>query len=241
MPIGVGRGLALLGRIDWSPKGYVAVARVGVLTDTLDAAGETVARSGPPWPTRADWERTARFLTGRGAQIPPRLSSIKQGGQRAYARARRGEGFVLPPRPIHIHMLAVQTCEADRFQFAVEASSGTYVRALVRDWGIMLGQAAHLTALVRTRAGPFQVADAVTLEELAEDGIDRHLLSWRAVWDGPVAVIAEDEAQLVDSGRWPVRVTIPDGRPTALVAGNRLRALASDTGHYLRVFPGGLG
>jgi len=241
LPVAVGQALPLLGRVDWSPKTYWARVRLGAATDTLDAAGTVVARSRPPWPGRDDLERAARFLTGPGVQIPPAVSSVKMGGDRAYRRVRRREMVLLPPRPVDVRGLRITASAGPDVELVAEVSSGTYVRALARDLAGQTGHAAHLVALIRTAAGPFRIEEAVTLEELEADGMEPHLLSWTTVWRGPRAALTEEEATLVATGRWPDGLRIADGVPTALTQSDRLLALAEATGRFLRVFPGGLG
>ncbi len=240
LPVAIGQSLALLGRIDWSPKTYAAVARFGALTDTLDAAGAIVARSAPPWPGRADLERSAPFLVGAGLQLPPQRSAIRQHGERAHRRARRGENFFLAPRPVVVHSLTVTDADGALFRFVAEVSSGTYVRALVRDWAQMLGQAASLVALIRTRAGPFGIEEAVTLEELQEDGIEQALRSWQAVWSGPRLELAAAEVAGVLRGRFPSGLEPENGVLTALTREGRLYALTDGPQRFVRVFPEGL-
>ncbi len=240
LPVGIGQALALLGRINWGPKTYVGVARFGTLTDTLDAAGDVRARSAPPWPRRSDLERSAPFLIGAGLQLPPQRSSIRQDGQRAHRRARRGETFFLPPRPVVVHSLQVIDADGPGFRFMTTVSSGTYVRALVRDWGLLLGQAASLVALIRTRAGPFGIEEAVTLEELQAEGVERYLRSWRTVWAGPRLELTAGEVADVVHGRWPEALAPEESVMTALAQAGRLYALTEGPGCFVRVFPEGL-
>ena len=100
-------------------------------------------------------------------QRPPAYSAVKVGGERLYAKARRGEAVEVPPRPVTVHRAECLWRAEDRAEFEIECSSGTYVRALARDLGATLGVGGHLTALRRTRVGPYGLHGARTLDELA--------------------------------------------------------------------------
>jgi tRNA pseudouridine55 synthase len=103
-------------------------------------------------------------------QLPPRYSAIKLQGQPAYKRARAGEEITLEARPITIYDLQItawQSGSVPRLTLAIECSKGTYIRSLAYDLGEHLGYGAHLSSLLRTRSGPFSLAESVTLEQLA--------------------------------------------------------------------------
>jgi tRNA pseudouridine55 synthase len=106
-------------------------------------------------------------LTGDIQQVPSSVSAIKVAGQRAYARVRAGEQVVLPARPVTVSAFTLRQRRGPDLDVAVECSSGTYVRALARDLGAALGVGGHLSALRRTRVGPFTLGPARTLEQLA--------------------------------------------------------------------------
>ena len=106
-------------------------------------------------------------FTGTIEQVPPQFSAIKVDGERAYDIAREGETVDLEPRPVDIHRLALmQTPDADHSEFEAECGKGTYVRALARDIGRLLGCLGHVSALRRTRVGPFTESHMISLAEL---------------------------------------------------------------------------
>lgn len=175
--IGIGKATKLLGRITLTEKTYEATIRLGFSTNTDDAQGEIVTRAGvgdlgdnPLLISEA-----ISKLTGEIMQRPSSVSAIKVDGQRAYKRVRAGEEVVLAPRPVVVsefNLLSVKavSCElGDVVDLEVMAtvSSGTYIRALARDLGEQLGTGGHLRALRRTRVGPYALAGAATLEQLA--------------------------------------------------------------------------
>jgi tRNA pseudouridine55 synthase len=171
--LGVGPGTRLLHHLVLADKAYTATIRLGQATVTDDAEGDVVSTSSAAGVTEDDVRAALRPLTGAILQVPSAVSAIKVDGQRAYRRVRDGETVELPPRPVTVAVfaaLAFQRPDPDRLdvEVRVECSSGTYVRALARDLGAALGVGGHLTALRRTRVGPFTLAGALTLEELAE-------------------------------------------------------------------------
>lgn len=171
--VGIERATKLLGHLSLDTKAYTATVRLGQATDTDDAEGTPV---GEPVPVDADDAalRTAMAaLTGGIMQVPSAVSAVRIDGKRAYQRVRDGETVEIPARPVTVsafELLAVRRegpwCDLD---VAVDCSSGTYVRALARDLGAALGSAGHLTALRRTRVGPFTLEHARTVEQLADD------------------------------------------------------------------------
>ncbi len=171
--LGINSSTRLLTYIVGLDKEYLATIRLGQSTTTDDAEGDEL--------TRATVERVVaidpaaitagiRDLTGDISQQPSAVSAIKVDGKRAYARVRAGEDVQLPSRPVTVSEfeLLSSTCR-DGFldlEVRVECASGTYIRALARDLGLALGVGGHLTALRRTRIGPFRVENAATLEQV---------------------------------------------------------------------------
>jgi tRNA pseudouridine55 synthase len=166
---GVERGTKLLGHLALDTKAYTATIRLGAATTTDDAEGETISTADPARVADAAIVAGVAALTGAIQQVPSSVSAIKVDGQRAYARVRAGEEVALPPRPVVVSAFDVLTRRGPELDVAVECSSGTYVRALARDLGAALGVGGHLTALRRTRVGPFTLARARSLAELETD------------------------------------------------------------------------
>jgi len=175
--LGVGRATKLLGHLALTSKEYEAVIRLGVTTVTDDAEGEVLEER----PVEAPADKLAAAmtaLTGEIDQVPSSVSAVKIDGKRAYARVRSGEDVVLPARRVTVSAFDLRerrdraTGVADPagtdLAVRVACSSGTYVRALARDLGAALGCGGHLTALRRTRVGPFTLADALALDAFAE-------------------------------------------------------------------------
>jgi len=163
--IALGPATRLLRYVQDLPKTYDVTGVLGVTTTTLDAEGEVVERR-PVHATADDIKRAAAELTGEIDQIPPAVSAIKVGGERAYKKARRGEEVEMPSRRVTIYSFDVRRTSTDAFEARVECSSGTYIRSLVADVGTKLGCGAHVAHLRRVRIGQFDVADSVKLDAL---------------------------------------------------------------------------
>ncbi len=145
-------------------KAYRFTVRWGAATETDDAEGAVIATRDTR-PTDAEIEAALPAFRGDILQVPPQVSAVKVAGERAYDLARAGEHVELKARRVLISRFAVQEIRRSDavvdVDVVVDCSSGTYIRALARDLGAALGVGGHLTALRRTRIGPFDVADAV--------------------------------------------------------------------------------
>jgi tRNA pseudouridine55 synthase len=234
--VGVGAATRLLHHLVLTDKAYTATIRLGQATSTDDAQGEITSTASAAAITD-DAVRTAlRALTGEITQVPSTVSAIKVAGRRAYERVRAGEDVELAGRPVTVSRLdAVGSARPDPhlldIAIEVECSSGTYVRALARDAGAALDVGGHLTALRRTRVGPFTLADARSLDELAADPVPVPLPdAIRAAL--PVRDLDADEARELSFGRSISALGIaatygalgPDGRAVALLREDDARA-----------------
>ncbi|MFS0893449.1 tRNA pseudouridine(55) synthase TruB [Microbacterium sp. 179-I 3D3 NHS] len=171
--LGIEGATRLLTYIVGADKTYEATIRLGWTTTTDDADGEIVTRADPvAWEavTDSSLDDGIAALTGAISQVPSTVSAIKVDGRRAYDRVRAGEDVVLVARDVVVSRFdVIARREGAGFldlDVAVDCSSGTYIRALARDLGAGLGVGGHLTALRRTRVGPFGVRDAVGLDAL---------------------------------------------------------------------------
>ncbi len=150
-------------------KVYEATVRLGRATDTHDRTG-AVTEEDTRWEELGVEEvrAAAGGLTGALLQVPPQFSAKKVGGEAMYRKARRGERVELEPAAVTVHALEVRSFAPPLVELRVVCSSGTYIRALARDLGRSLGTGAHLLELRRTRIGRFDVADALTPDELSD-------------------------------------------------------------------------
>jgi tRNA pseudouridine55 synthase len=222
--LGIGRATRLLGHLALTDKAYDATIRLGATTVTDDAEGEVVEVRDASAVLDDDLRAALAALTGPLQQVPSSVSAVKVDGVRSYARVRAGEDVELPARSVTVSRLVLRARRGDDLDVTVECTSGTYVRALARDLGVSLGVGAHLSALRRTRVGPFGLDVARTLEQAAEElGIVPLDQAVAAAF--PRRELSPDEAvdlsygkKLEPSGREGVLGAFaPDGRCVALV------------------------
>jgi tRNA pseudouridine55 synthase len=172
--IAVGRATRLLTYVSGSGKGYLATIRLGQSTVTDDAEGDVVTTTDASGVSDEAVRTGLAALTGEIDQVPSAVSAIKVDGKRAYKRVRDGEQVVLAARRVTVSTLNILDIRLAGGAGVVDVdvyiacSSGTYVRAIARDLGVALGVGGHLTALRRTAVGGFTLAEAATLDELAE-------------------------------------------------------------------------
>lgn len=226
--VGINRATRLLGHLTQTEKSYDATIRLGATTVTDDAEGDVLTSTAADDVTDEAIARGVVGLTGDIVQVPSAVSAIKVDGQRAYKRVRAGEEVDLAARPVTVSELAVlstrRTPGVVDVDVRVVCSSGTYVRALARDLGAGLGVGGHLSALRRTRVGPYDLSVAHTLESLGEDFVllpiadaARSAFASRNV-DEAAAVVISHGGPLPASGvPGPVAVFGPDGGFLALV------------------------
>ncbi len=205
--VGVEKATRLLGHLALKEKTYEAVIRLGQSTNTDDAEGEITATASTAEVTEAAVRDAVIDLTGPIEQIPPQVSAIKVNGERAYKRVRAGEQVALKARPVTVYAFAIDQVRRDGDLLDVTAtitcSSGTYIRALARDLGAALGVGGHLTALRRTRVGPYDLSMAHTLDRLAEEFTVLPMDAAVAAAFPRVDVCEEDARRIAHGGRLP--------------------------------------
>lgn len=241
--LGVGRGTRFLAHVHADAKAYAATIRLGAATVTDDAEGEPLGGAPAGGLAEEAVRAAVAGLTGELMQVPAAVSAVRVAGERAHARVRRGEAVAIPPRPVTVARFEITALRRPGgaggrwldLDVVVECSAGTYVRALARDLGAALGVGGHLTALRRTAAGPFTLADAVDLDGLAERGAPCLDLDTACLRCFPVREVDAAQAAMLAQGRWlePVGRTGvhaalgPDGRVPALIeeSGRRARTV----------------
>ena len=149
-------------------KAYVAQLQLGQTTSTDDGEGEVLERRDVPALDETTLRAVFERFVGRIAQVPPLYSALKRDGRPLYAYARAGQALEVAPREVRIDSIDLIAVDGTRLTLAVRCGKGTYIRALARDIGRELGCGAHLAALRRTASGGYDVAQAITLDALAE-------------------------------------------------------------------------
>lgn len=226
----IGRATRLAKFVEAQAKTYLATVRLGQRTTTDDPTGEPVGDAGDASHlSRAEVDAAMREFIGTRQQRPPSYSARRVGGERAYARARRGEVVELPETDVTVFGLELVSVEPPRVTFRVTVSAGTYVRALARDLGERLGVGAHLEALRRESVGPLRVEDAVGLEAVGPG---------TRVWPASAVLSHLPRVTVDERGREDV----VHGRPVpgtvvgtaALLHGGMVIAVAEGDGAWLR-------
>jgi len=206
-------------------KQYRARIKLGVTTDSGDADGNVIDEAPVPALDKVMLEAAASQFRGEIEQIPPMYSALKVNGQPLYKLARQGIEIERKARPVTIFKLEVEEFSADELVLNITCSKGTYVRTLAEDLGKVLGCGAHVVGLRRLASGPFNLDQAMTLEELEAlvqaqgfDGLDQRLL--------PVADIVSD---------WPA-LEVPDFTAIFFKQGQAVQIAKAPTAGWVRIF-----
>jgi tRNA pseudouridine55 synthase len=239
LPIALGEATKTVPFLMEASKTYRFTIAWGVQTATFDAEGAVTARSDVRPTTEAVTAALPRFL-GEIQQVPPAFSAVKVGGERAYDLARDGVALELEPRGVRIDALRVTGVpDADHIELEMDCGKGTYVRALVRDLAAALGAVAHVSALRRTRVGPFAIDRVVGLERLEElchrgNALEVLLPVETALDDIPALAVTDEDAFRLTQGRSVVllprqvetlKARLGASRTVSALSGNRIVAL----------------
>jgi tRNA pseudouridine55 synthase len=231
--IGIGRATRLLGYLALTEKAYQATIRLGASTVSDDAEGDVTGLAGAQGVTDDQIETALAGLRGELMQVPSAVSAIKIEGVRSYAKVRSGQDVALAPRQVTISRLEVVgrgDVQADGIAIIdldvlVECSSGTYVRALARDLGSILRTGGHLTALRRTRVGPFSLEKAQTLHQ-AERELKIVPLEDVVRTSFATLTVTDMQASYIRNGRRLVDLILP----------NQTTALLDGADHFLALY-----
>jgi tRNA pseudouridine55 synthase len=257
LPIALGEATKLCGRMLDASKAYDFTISFGTETDGLDAEGEVVAVS-EHRPSLADIEAVLSKFTGPIEQIPPAYSAIKIEGKRAYDLARAGETVEMKARRLTIHSLSVfMALRENNFSaqsredakglveitLSAHVSKGTYIRSLARDIAHALGTVGHVTMLRRSKAGPFTLDKAISLDKLNEIGkgapLEDIILPLEAGLDDiPALTLSPEQARAIQQGRVLTGIASNDGQYWARDAEMRPVALVEQVDGLLRTVRG---
>jgi tRNA pseudouridine55 synthase len=251
LPVCLNQATKIAGFITEGQKAYEAVIRLGVETDTHDAAGKTLAVAPVPPLSAETLEEILPRFRGSFSQTPPMYSAVKIDGKRLYELARAGEEVPRAPRPVTVYELVMRDFSASEVHLFLRCSKGFFVRVLAHDLGRALGCGAHLRSLRRTASGAFTEAQALKLDRVmslcssagGRVEIERQLISIPdALADLPAVLVSRLDAVRVARGI-PVEGQAPEGRVRLLDPAGALLAIAEIGPHhrfrYLRVFASG--
>ncbi len=222
LPIAIGEATKLAGRMLDASKVYAFTIQFGAQTDTLDLEGVVVATSDVR-PTIADVAAVLPRFTGPIEQVPPAYSALKIDGVRAYDLARAGEAVVLATRAVTVFALNLpypnpspQGVGVGAVTLTAHVSKGTYIRSLARDIALALGTVGHVTMLRRTRAGPFTLDHAISLDKLHQHATGHRLedviLPLTAGLDDiPALPVSPAQAAALRQGRVLAGIATTDG------------------------------
>lgn len=195
----VGRATRACAFAEAADKAYRAGLRLGLVTDTQDTTGRTLAEADASFVTEEQLREALHGLEGEILQIPPMYSAIKVKGRKLYEIARRGGEVEREARPITVHSLCLAGREGEDWLLDIACSKGTYVRTLCHDIGAALGCGGCMSALRRVRAGQFSVEDAHTLPDViaaaAEGRAESLLLPVDSLFSDRPALTADAEAE----------------------------------------------
>lgn len=218
MILGLGAATRLLTFLVGLDKTYLATIRLGRATTTDDAGGEALGEEAPV--TDAVRERlpaALAALTGEVDQVPSSVSAVHVGGRRAHELVREGAAVELPSRRVRIDRLDLLDLRDRDLDVVVGCSSGTYIRAIARDLGAALGVGGHVTALRRTRVGPFLIEDAAAPPDRDDPSTGLRPLEPAAVARAlfPAPALTTDQVLALAQGK---RVAVPDLPDAPVVA-----------------------
>ena len=224
LPVALGEATKTVPFVVDGIKSYRFTVRWGAETDTDDSESKVVETSDVR-PSRADIERLLPDFIGEIEQVPPRFSAIKISGARAYDLAREGDAFALSARAVQVNRLEiVEIPDQDHCVLEADCGKGTYVRALARDLGRALGCFGHVSALRRTRVGPFKEDATISLAKREEighsaaglEGLDAVLAPVETALDDiPALAISGDDAAKLTRGQ----VVLLRGRDAPIING----------------------
>lgn len=221
LPIALGEATKTVPFVQDGRKAYTFTVTWGEARDTLDAAGAVTATS-PVRPDRVTLLAVLPRFVGTQRQTPPAYSAIKVDGRRAYDLARQGAEFELSARTIVIDRLDLLEAAPDSATLAVECGKGTYVRVLAHELAEAVGTVGYVSALRRTRVGPWTAAEAISLDRLGELVLSAAPEAYlhpvaAALADIPALALTEAEAQRLKAGQ-AIRVATFNGPPGEVCA-----------------------
>ena len=169
LPVFVGKATKACDILPDTKKAYTAGFKLGVTTDTLDITGEVLSEKAANV-TRTQLESAKAQFVGEIIQLPPMYSAVKVDGKRLYQLAREGKTVERTPRNCTVHSIEILSFDerSQQGEMTVSCEKGTYIRTIIDDIGQALGTGAVMTSLIRTYSGGFDIAECLTIEQIAD-------------------------------------------------------------------------
>ena len=169
--IGVNKGTKAITFFDDFSKEYVATIKLGVATDSMDLTGKEIERKPVPSLSKDKVNEVLKSFLGKSKQLVPMTSAVHVDGQKLYKLAHQGKEVDRPTRDIEVMDIELLNFENDEITLKTLVSKGTYIRVLGSDIASKLGTVGHLISLRRTKVGPFDVKDAVKMEDVSDTSL----------------------------------------------------------------------
>lgn len=212
LPICVGKATRLFDYFLKKQKTYIAHFQFGIETTTLDLEGEIVKTSNNI-PTLQEVENGVKTFLGQISQVPPNYSSKKIDGKKAYDLARKGQNLALKPCLVTIYNYQLlKQIDNNTFEFLITCSAGTYIRSLARDLGYKLNSCATMTSLLRTKTGNFCLEDAINLENITKEELEKKLIPIKTILaDFEKIILKKQDFQRLLNGL-PLKINVENVR-----------------------------
>jgi tRNA pseudouridine55 synthase len=231
LPICLGQATRMSSFIMETHKTYIAEITLGISTNTYDREGTVIQQKDPSYVTKAQVNELLPTFTGKIMQKPPSFSALKHQGKRLYELARAGIEVETDAREVTVYRMEILEWHIPYLIIEVECSKGTYIRSIAHDIGQSLGCGAHISALIRTKYGPFNISDSITLPQL-EDAFNHEywqelLYPMDIVINDWVAVIVtpEQECDILNGRTLPCSVDNTETRCRAYSSDGRFLAI----------------
>lgn len=199
LPVAIGKATRLFDYFLNKDKVYVATAKFGEETDTLDLGGQVIAKT-EKVPTKAEILQILSQFGGKIMQMPPQYSAKNVNGKKAYDLARMGIDFVLTAKQVEIFDLKLLSFDNGEAKFEIHCSAGTYVRSLIRDIANAVGSLATTTSILRFRSGCFDLSSALKIEELDQNYAQKLIIVEKALAGVPCVLLTEQQQRALICG-----------------------------------------
>lgn len=227
LPVCIGKAARLIEYLN-DDKEYIATVQFGKTTSTYDVDGEITSETNVRV-SRLEVKSVLNEFKGEILQLPPMYSAIKVNGKKLYDYAREGKEVEIKPRKVFIKNIELLKFDEENQQaeILVACSKGTYIRSIAFDLGQKLKCGGYLTNLIRTKAGKFDIDNAVNLDNLqTSNNVEENLINPLQVLDLPMIEISETEHKKVMQGQFLENKSINSNDFMILIYNNKINAVA---------------